>query len=378
MDKRSPTKPQSKTQHEPDSDRSRASAPTSPAARIERPFGSSNRQRLIAEFLDSTSESPWQDVYRLLLWIDKTTGLAHCYESDKCQPGKPWYPRSLRFHEWLADQWKTPAAQVGDKIDWLFRRTAEDYAREQVEQYQALLRRAQAQWAPFGGRGFPEPGDDPGISEIIRDVLGPALRDQPTSEQWREISRRIREWVAVENKRKNLVGEGFEDVLCAVVRRFDQHGALTAQARTPLPDVPGFKNVRDGEKVNKVDAVVIRKADQHRTLITAKWSIRADRERQFQSDFGDYVRAMSGNSPFDYVLLTNEFDPARLQRAVLRMAGNSRMFATVVHIAPQAVRAVYGPQPEPRMREVLGLMDRGRIIGVGDWIGNLVGPKDAG
>ena len=30
----------------------------------------------------------WKHVYRLLLWIDSTTGLAHCYESDKSQPGQ--------------------------------------------------------------------------------------------------------------------------------------------------------------------------------------------------------------------------------------------------------------------------------------------------
>ena len=339
--------------------------------RIERPFGSANRQRLIAKFLEAKSTSAWQDIYRLLLWIDKTTGLAHCYESDKCQPGKPWYPRSLRFHEWLATTLQTPAATVGEQIDWLFRRTADDYAREKVAQYQTLLRRAGAQWAPFSGRGFPEPGDDPGIAEIIQEVLGPHLREAPSVAQWQELSRRIREWIAVENKRKNLVGEGFEDVICAVVKRFDTTGELTAEARKPLSEVLGFGNLRDGDKENKVDAVVIRKADQHRTLVTAKWSIRADRERQFQSDFGDYVRAMSGNNPFDYVLLTNEFDPARLQRAAESMAGNSRMFATVVHIAPDALRAVYGAQPEARMRVVLGHIDRGRIIGVGDWINGM-------
>ncbi|MCA3242502.1 MAG: hypothetical protein ING89_14490 [Rubrivivax sp.] len=68
------------------------------------PFGAKNRQRLIAEFLADSTDPAWLRIYRLLLWADKTTGLAHCYESDKCQPGKPWHPRSLRFHDWLATQ----------------------------------------------------------------------------------------------------------------------------------------------------------------------------------------------------------------------------------------------------------------------------------
>ncbi len=68
-------------------------------------FGAQNRTRLIDAYFAGreplTREMAWEHVYRLLLWIDQTTGLAHCYESDKCQPGKPWYGRSLAFHDWM-------------------------------------------------------------------------------------------------------------------------------------------------------------------------------------------------------------------------------------------------------------------------------------
>ncbi len=71
-------------------------------------FGAKNRLRLLNEYFGTTGRgsvtaaNAWAHIYRLLLWTDQTTGLAHCYESDKCQPGKRWYTRALAFHKWLA------------------------------------------------------------------------------------------------------------------------------------------------------------------------------------------------------------------------------------------------------------------------------------
>lgn len=336
------------------------------------PFGAVNRQRLISQFLAESNESPWLRVYRLLLWTDKTTGLAHCYESDKCQPGKPWHPRSLRFHAWLADSLGTAPRNVAEGIDWLFRRTADDYARYMVQRYQSLLRRATQQRAQYIDRAFPEPGEDPAIVEIIRQVLGARLAGEPSPDEWRAMTQRIRELIAVENKRKNLVGEGFEDVLCAVTRDFDAGSALDVQARCLLATVPGFANTRVGDKPNKVDLAIVRRSDEHRTIVTAKWSIRADREKQFAAEFASYVTAKSDIRPFDYVLLTNEFDPARLVRACEFSAGNSTMFSVVVHISPDALRAVYGNQPEVTMQRVIQFIDSGRILSVDSWLSRLM------
>ena len=80
------------------------------------------------------------------------------------------------------------------------------------------------------------------------------------------------------------------------------------------------------------------------------------------------MRAKSDIRPFDYVLLTNEFDPAHLVRACEFSAGNSAMFSKVVHISPDALRVVYGEQPEPTMRKVIGFIDGGRLIGVDAWL----------
>lgn len=338
------------------------------------PFGAVNRQRLIGEFLSSANDqAPWLSVYKMLLWADATTGLAHCYESDKCQPGKPWHQRSLRFHAWLAEQFSAAPRQLGEQIDWLFKRTASDYALYMVKRYQNLVRRAKAQRATFADRGMPEPGEDPAIVSIIREVLGDRLAGEPSPDEWRQLTSRIRELIAVENKRKNLVGEGFEDVLAAVTRSFDREGCLDVRARPLLQDIPGFANTRVGDKANRVDVAVVRKADGRRTIVTAKWSIRADREKQFPAEFSSYVTAKSDMEPFDYVLLTNEFDPARLVRACQMTTSNAYMFSTVVHVNPDALKAVYGDSPEPTMQKALGYIASGRLKGFDSWLGGLTG-----
>src|SRR5947209_18866010 len=75
---------------------------------VNRAFGAENRARLLDRYFELagsvTAANAWRHVYRLLLWIDRTTSLAHCYESDKAQPGRPWYARSLAFHDWVSKE----------------------------------------------------------------------------------------------------------------------------------------------------------------------------------------------------------------------------------------------------------------------------------
>jgi hypothetical protein len=88
---------------------------------VDRAFGATNRARLLARYFDNASPvstaNAWQHVYRLLLWIDRTTALAHCYESDKAQPGRPWYARSLAFHDWLSRELTVTPAALAEKIE---------------------------------------------------------------------------------------------------------------------------------------------------------------------------------------------------------------------------------------------------------------------
>ncbi|MCA8975624.1 MAG: hypothetical protein KDC98_12960 [Planctomycetes bacterium] len=336
-------------------------------------FGAKNRSRLIDIYFegqreaDITPRNAWAHVYRLLLWADQTNGLAHCYESDKSQPGKNWYARSLAFHDWVSKSLNSEPNKLAEGIDWLFRRATADLAAEVMRSAERVAAAAARQREPYEGKNFPKPGEDPELVAIVKEVLGDALGKEPSEECWQALVQRIRQYLALENKRKNLVGEGFEDVLAAVVQRTCRPDAgVTVHPRHLLHDLPGFNRVRRGEKPNKVDVAVLRA--EMRTLVTAKWSVRADREKQFTADYNDYVSAESDGKPFEYVFVTNEFDPARLMRACEKLAMNAPMFTHVVHISTDALKATYGEGAEETMRKVVDYIDSGRLISLEQWL----------
>ncbi len=335
-------------------------------------FGAANRNRLIdAYFVASpappiSAENAWEHVYRLLLWTDRTTGLAHCYESDKCQPGKPWYARSLAFHDWLSLKMGAEPNELALNLDWLFMRATTDLASEVVRRVARMEAAAAQQRAQYTDRAFPKPGEDGELIAIVKDVLGGHFSSEVPGPAWQTLVQRIRQYLATENKRKNLVGEGFEDVLAHVLQRTFRSGTAEVRTRPFLQDLPGFARTRQGDKPNKVDLAILR--PHARILVTAKWSVRADREKQLTTDFGDYVAAESAGQPFQYVFVTNEFDPARLMRACDKLAVNAPMFSHVVHINTDALVATYGAEPEPTMLKVLQHIANSRLISLQKWI----------
>jgi hypothetical protein len=342
---------------------------------IERVFGAENRARLLSQYFDAnpsvTPQNAWEHVYRLLLWIDRTTALAHCYESDKAQPGRPWYERSLAFHDWLATTLAVAPGGLGEVIDWLFREAIRDLANHAVASRSAAYER---QRAPYLSRGFPEPGEDPELTGLIRETLAPWLDRTPPPDTLRLLSRRIHAHLSQENKRRNLVGEGFEDVIAAVVSRLSRDASLTIRTRAPLHDLPGFHVPAPNEKVKKVDLAVLREGQ--RTLVSVKWSIRADREEQFSSDFDAYARLESAGRNFAYALVTNEFDAARLRAACERRRQNALLFTHVVHINPLGVLAAYGESGRGAARQIRTHIETGRLMDLTTWLGRIVGSND--
>jgi len=249
----------------------------------------------------------------------------------------------------------------------LFRRATEDLAAVALRRRDAVMRVAKNQREPYADRQFPEPGEDPELLALLSEALQPYLSQQPPPEVWRALIQRLRQHMTHENKRKNLVGEGFEDVLASVIRRSSQNQQTSVYVRRWLDDVPGFHPMPRGGKRKKVDLALVQKSQQ-RTLITAKWSIRADREEQFKTDYDDYIRVEAFNKQFDYVLVTNEFDPARLKRACERLERNAPMFTHVVHINTDGLVATYGAAPERSAANVVDYIKNGRLISLSQWL----------
>ncbi len=316
-------------------------------------------------------DEAWKDVYRLLLWADATTGLAHCYESDKAQPGRPWYARTLAFHSWLAMHLDVPPLGLAEELDWMFRQVIKRVADEETAKRHALEEKAEEQLAAFS-RPMPVPGDDP----ELRDIIGPLLTEsavRPSDDTIRYVLRRVRTHIASENKRQNLLGRGFEDVLAGVIQRLDTSEPPDVGTQTAIQEIDGFRAPREGDKDEKVDLHAITRSER-RVLVSAKWSVRADREKQMLFDFRTYVDCNERRQPFEYVWVTNEFDPARLVANATSTEGNQWLFDAVVHVCPPALHVVHAldrpslPQTPAHLKE---LLDDGRIIGLGEWLGGL-------
>jgi hypothetical protein len=336
-----------------------------------RAFGAENRARLLREYLGDEQTTPadaWKQVYRLLLWIDRTTGLAHCYESDKSQPGRGWYARSIAFHVWLASQLGvTPKALAGD-IDWMFRRAVVDLVRFQAARVAHLNESVAAQRAPYEHLDIPPAGEDSELEEILLTTLDPFLAVRIPGETLRQLIDEVRTYVGLENKRKNLVGEGFEDTLAALIRRLPAARGWRVDNRLLIGDIPNFQHQSgDLEKRKRVDLVLWNADAARRIIVTAKWSFRSDREEQFGTDFEAYVRLNRGR-PFEHVLVTNEFDAARLSRACESIAANASLFTQVVHVQPQGVLAAYGDGGRGAARGLPALLTSGRLSSLEQWL----------
>ncbi|ONH22302.1 hypothetical protein BL253_36085 [Pseudofrankia asymbiotica] len=354
-----------------------------PEEAVDRPFGSENRARLLGQYFSEhpevTAQNAWEHAYRLLMWIDRTTGLAHCYESDKSQAGRPWYARSLAFHSWLSEALGVAAGQLGEEIDVLFRNVTHDLAAGVAVRLQRNRDRVASQRQPYEGQGIPLPNEDPRLDDIILESLSGYLAEPPPPEVLRGLTERIQIYVGQENKRKNLVGEGFEDTVAALLTRVPGiSDRYDIRVRTMLQNLPGFHPHQGKAKPKEVDVSLVNRATGHRTLVSCKWSVRADREEQFGNDFNAYVRANATGEPFGYVLVTNEFDPARLAAACDSTAGNTLLFTDVVHVNPDGARAVYsapavaGPIAKG-MTRALQHADSGRLSSLELWLAKLAG-----
>lgn len=342
----------------------------------ERAFGEESRRQLLEEYFRTaggvTAETAWKHVYFLLLWIDRTTGLAHCYESDKSQPGRHWYARSLAFHKWVSENLGTAPGDLGIQIDWLFKHASERLAKSLIGQQARRAVRVQQQRAKY--EGFPQPGEDPALEALIFEELQPWLSRPLTPKAMRQFMQRLSAYLSQENKRKNLLGEGFEDVLAFIIKRLPGADKLDVRVRAVLHDLPGFRSPPKGEKARTVDLVIIGPR-KRRVLVTSKWSVRADREAQFAAEYKSYTDLEDARQDFQYVLVTNEFDAARLSAACESRAQNANLFSSVVHIHPAGPLATYGEEGRGAALRLPQHAKSGRLTSLESWLNALIRGK---
>jgi hypothetical protein len=255
----------------------------------------------------------------------------------------------------------------------MFRQVILEVATEEASWRAQLAARAQTQRQAYD-ESMPQPGEDPELREIIEALLPdePALR--PSDDLIRDVLQRVRTHITSENKRKNLLGRGFEDVLVGVARRLTGTPPAKLGTQTAIEEIRGFRAPREGDKTEKVDMWVERPRGT-RVLVSAKWSVRADREKQMRGEFLTYVDCNEVREPFEYVWVTNEFDPARLVANATNTEGNRYLFDAVVHLCPDALRIVHELDRADELPRTLGQLNEAlkgnRIVSLDAWLREL-------
>jgi hypothetical protein len=329
----------------------------------ETPFGKATRMRVLEEYLAAAGEisgaNAWEHVYRCLLWMNKGAGLAHIYDSNHMQKGGVFHSRAVRFTELLCERWGIGKQDLANRIDCLFRGCIAELRRRRDPSVEADSELESELTAA--------------IEALLR---GDGLSDERAKVLARQIEGLSRDFFTVGNKRKNALGEGFEDLLMILLGRVSNIPADKLALRTPVSKLPGFRRapiLKKGEKREREPHPDIAMVDGGIThvIVTAKWSMRQDRETQFQAEYTSYQMHKVQSTELRFALITNEFDLARLKNVARAMPGGAGgyIFHNIYHIAPDLLRETQGA----RFKEIEPWFGTGKIQALSDFLGDMRG-----
>lgn len=338
------------------------------------PFGQGTRMRVLKKYFEHagpvTEQNAWEHVYRCLLWFDIGAGLAHIYDSNHMQKGGTFHARAVRFTELLCAHWKIKRNELPGKLDVLFNGCVLELKRRETEEQ---------------GRSRLELTDtDDGEVEVeseltvaIKALLeAEGIGDSRATALSENIEGLSRHFFTIGKKRQNALGEGFEDLLTILLSRVSNIPHERIALRTPVSKLPGFlKSLppKDGETKRKKrepspDIAIV---DPHITHVvtTAKWSIRQDRETQFQSEYSSYQRNKSQPTELRFALITNEFDLARLRNVLHAIPGGTGgyIFHDVYHVSLPMLRETHGAG----FKSFEAFVEIGKLKSLSDYLGEM-------
>jgi hypothetical protein len=302
--------------------------------------------RVLRQYFDHaglvTEENAWEHVYRCLLWFNTGAGLAHIYDSNHMQRGGSFHSRAVRFTELLCKHWQITRKELPARIDILFKGCVEELKRRDAE--------AEAQDT--------EEGENEGVDSELESELLNAIQNELRTEGMGDkrakavadkVERMSRYFYTIGNKRKNALGEGLEDLLMILLETVSHVPAERMALRRPVSKLPGFLKSpppQQGERRKREPRPDIAIVDSNVThlITTAKWSMRQDRETQFQSEYSSFQMNKVQSTELRYALITNEFDLARLRNVLVAMPGGTGgyIFHAVYHICLPILRQTHG------------------------------------
>ena len=96
-----------------------------------------------------------------------------------------------------------------------------------------------------------------------------------------------------------------------------------------------------------------------------------------RGDFLTYVSCNEVREPFEYVWITNEFDPTRLVANATNTEANRWLFDRIVHVSAEALGVVHEldrDELRPTLERLKAQLEADRIIGLSDWLRSLQPP----
>lgn len=341
----------------------------------ESPFGTESRLESLRAHLDETGPydpaTAWKFVYQELLWFDGSIGLAHLYEADKAQPGRSsWYDRTVRFTNKLQEHFgATDRPALKAMLDRLFRDCLEKLllAKEEAKQKGEALELEDLEES--------EAGEDAGdveayvpdadlvaeFSKTLQEVA--KLRESEALALAKDMVAKARHYFTVERKRQNILGEGFEDLLSLLASRVSNVTPEHIRLRKKANTLPGFAREHKRERIESPDIAFV-SGDRTDALVSVKWSIRHDRQKQWADELDCYVELMSQADAPRFLLITNEFDPGRIVNAFSLDRGKLKL-DTIYHVSVEMLEVALSDHPT--WVAVKALIDAGRVKSLGDF-----------
>lgn len=150
-------------------------------------------------------------------------------------------------------------------------------------------------------------------------------------------------------QKQNNIGAGFVGLLLHVLCTFGNpalHYTTEISAHTSFP---GF--VMTGRSKASKGDILVSKAGVPRALISAKWSLRHDRNHDVITECRAYKTAANSRGiPFNFFVVTNEYDPGRLIEPL-----EDACIDGLVHVSKECVTTVAGRNG--RLGDLLDLVD---------------------
>jgi hypothetical protein len=193
------------------------------------PFGQATRMRVLDGYFAQAGavdeQNAWEHVYRCLLWMNLGARLAHIYDSNHMQAGGVFHGRAVQFTGLLCAHWKITRKELPAQIDHLFRGCVAELRRRNVRPEGELDAETESEL----------------ISAIESVLRAEGIAEPKALAVARRIDGLCRDFFTVGNKRKNALGEGFEDLLWILLQRTCRIPTDKIKLRTPVSQMPGFR-----------------------------------------------------------------------------------------------------------------------------------------